>query len=158
MNLICKNKLKINFKFVSFVYLNLLKTWVQFGTGSFRYRDRHHRQSQTERPWLSMSVCFFWTSRPNSVCCKYLNRLKTNTLVSAKFSSGIGQLGIDYLTVKVKSVYRREIRRLPVLGFTKYCTETPPCAFVFSGNESRLQEAKCTYIRDFLWVPWTHRG
>ena len=48
--MICENVL------VSLVYLNLLKTWVQFGTGSFDYR--HHQQSQSERPWLSMSVCF----------------------------------------------------------------------------------------------------
>ena len=51
--MICEN--------VSLVYLDLselAKDVVPFGTGSFRYRDRHHWQSQTERPSLSISVCF----------------------------------------------------------------------------------------------------
>ena len=38
-------------------------------------------------------------ARSNGVTIKDLNRLKTNTLVSATVSSGTGQLGIDYLTV-----------------------------------------------------------
>ena len=47
-------------------------------------------------------------ARSNGVTIKVLSRLKTNTLVSAMVSSGTGQLGIDYLTVQVKSVYRRD--------------------------------------------------
>ena len=48
-------------------------------------------------------------ARSNGVTIKYLNRLKTNTLMCAKVSFGTGQLGIDYMTVKVKSVYRRDM-------------------------------------------------
>ena len=53
--------------------------------------------------------CFLLTiARSNGVTIKDLNRLKTNTLVSATISSGTGQLGIDYLTAQVKLVYRRD--------------------------------------------------
>ena len=53
--------------------------------------------------------CFLLTiAKSNGVTIKDLIRLKTNTLVSATVSSDTGQLGIDYLTLKVKSVYRRD--------------------------------------------------
>ena len=51
---------------------------------------------------------FLKIARSNGVTIKDLNRLKTNTLVSAKVSYGTGQPGIDYLTVQVKSVYHRD--------------------------------------------------
>ena len=42
---------------------------------------------------------FLKIARSNGVMIKDLNRLKTNTLVSAEVSYGTGQPGIDYLTV-----------------------------------------------------------
>ena len=42
---------------------------------------------------------FLKIARSNGVTIKDLNRLKTNTLVSAKVSYGTGQPGIDHLTI-----------------------------------------------------------
>ena len=51
---------------------------------------------------------FLKIARSNGVTIRDLNRLKTNTFVSAKVSYGTGQPGFDYLTVCKKSVYRRD--------------------------------------------------
>ena len=132
--------------------------WSQYLTLSLRLRWAKTQKKKKKKKETKNDRCFLLTiARSNGVTIKDLIRLKTSTLVSATVSSDTGQLGIDYLTLKVKSVYRRDTTPFST-GFYQILYWNTACAFAFSKNESWLQEAKRTYIRDFLWVHGTHRG